>query len=154
MMLVKLYVFFTSLRSMNFRAKEIVSQVWSPKDIIHDYYSFPATCCCCWWWALGPKCCPRAHNFILIGGRHFSERVLAAYWCGNNRLSGGCFCCCCWWIYDQKMVFFGNFWLFLMMVVWSSNPKMAAKHQLSCFPNSWLFESWIDHQKENWKRLV
>jgi hypothetical protein len=23
------------------------------------------------WSALGPKCCPRAHNFILIGGATF-----------------------------------------------------------------------------------
>lgn len=73
------------------------------------------------WSALGPKCCPRAHNFILIGGATF----LREFWLLIDVVIIGSL--------GLLLVFFGNFWLFLMMV-WS-NPKMAAKHQLSCFPN-------------------
>jgi len=50
-----------------------------------------------------------------------------------------------------KMVVFGNFWLFLMVVVY--NPKMAAvffvaKHQLSLFSQCWLFESYWPPKRE------
>jgi len=53
-----------------------------------------------------------------------------------------------------KMVVFGNFWLFLMVVVVIVyNPKMAAvifvaKHQLSLFSQYWLFESYWPPKRE------